>query len=194
MRDIARHTGEHLRGLVGYHGAFGIDGVLTVDGFRPTELNSRMSAGIASLARAVDPVLFTLLQLNLLAGREPGVGVEALEAWALPTMDRARFARAGAMSSRRVVDAPWTADVTWDGSTLVRAGEPTGWSVSAGPNAAGTYCRLLTPDQHPSGARVAELNLALLAFLDAALDTGFGEVTAAPDVRPAARGTVRGHR
>ena len=40
MRDVARRVGEHLRAAYGYRGAFGIDGVLTADGFRPTELNT----------------------------------------------------------------------------------------------------------------------------------------------------------
>ncbi len=38
-------SGAHLQAAHGYRGAFGIDGVLTADGFRPTELNTRMSAG-----------------------------------------------------------------------------------------------------------------------------------------------------
>ena len=183
MRDLAQRTGERLRDLVGYRGAFGIDGILTVDGFRPTELNTRLSAGIVCLARAVDPVLFTLLQFNLLAGRDPQVPATALEEWALPVMDEARFTRPSAMSGRHVVSEPWQVDVAWDGPTLVRASEPTGWSVFAGPNAAGTFCRLVTPPGPAPGERVAGLNAALLEFLDAELGTGFGEVSVAPDVR-----------
>ena len=45
MRDAVRRVGAHLQRAHGYRGAFGIDGVLTADGFRPTELNTRMSAG-----------------------------------------------------------------------------------------------------------------------------------------------------
>jgi hypothetical protein len=183
MRDLARRTGENLRVRAGYRGAFGIDGVLSVDGFRPTELNTRLSAGIASLARAVDSSLVNLLQFNLLAGRDPGVGVDVLEAWALPAMDRSRFVRASAVSTRRVATEPWDAEVTWDGSALLHSSEPTGWSVSAGPNGAGTYCRLNTPSEPPPAGRVAGLNVALMRFLDDELDTGFGEVSPAPDVR-----------
>jgi hypothetical protein len=185
MRDLAHRTGEQLRDLVGYRGAFGIDGVLTVDGFLPTELNTRLSAGIASLARAVDPVLFNLLQFNLLAGREPGVPAAALEEWALPLMDDARFTRPGAMSTRLAVTEPCSIDVAWEGPALVRAAQPTGWSVAAGPNAAGTFCRLVAPADPAPGVRVADLNTALLRFLDAELGTGFGDVTVAPDVRRA---------
>lgn len=183
MRDLVRRTGECLRERVGYRGAFGIDGILTVDGFRPTELNTRMSAGLASLAHALDPGLFHLLQFNLAVGRDPLVDVEVLERWAVPAMDAARFIKAIAVTPRRVVATPDDIRVSWDGTSLRPSGIDTGWSVSVGPNAAGTYCRLVTPPGAGTGHRTADLNVALMRFLDAELGTGFGEVTAAPDVR-----------
>ncbi len=194
MREVARRTGERLRALVGYRGAFGIDGVLTADGFRPTELNSRMSAGAGSLARAVDRGLLDLVQHNLVSGRDPGVTAEALEAWAVPAMDQARFLKATGISRRRVVEEPWDVRVDWDGARLRRSAAATDWSVSAGPTASGTYCRLVAPSTPPPGIRVAELNVALMRFLDHELDTGFGEVAAPPDVRPSlAPGPVTGN-
>ena len=57
MRDAARRVGAHLQREHGYRGAFGIDGVLTADGFRPTELNTRMSAGATTVARGGPAVL-----------------------------------------------------------------------------------------------------------------------------------------
>jgi hypothetical protein len=54
--------------------------------------------------------------------------------------------------------------------------------VAVGPNAAGTYCRLNTPPP-AAGTRVADLNVALMRFLDAELGTGFGPVSAAPETR-----------
>ncbi len=182
MRELARRTGEHLRSTAGYRGAFGIDGILTADGFRPTELNARMSGGIASIARNVDAAIFTLLQYNLLDGRDPGVGVGDLEAWALPLMDAGRFARPVAMSARQVAADPFDVHVGWDGTSLTRSWSETGWSVSVGPSTAGTYCRLVTPPC-VAGTRVADLNVALMRFLDAQLGTSFGDVTAAPDLR-----------
>ncbi len=90
MRDVARRVGEHLRDEHGYRGAFGVDGVLTADGFRPTELNPRMSAG-AHLLTAVDRDFFQLLQANLLVGVDAGVTVADVEAF-LPEMDAERRA------------------------------------------------------------------------------------------------------
>jgi hypothetical protein len=65
----------------------------------------------------------------------------------------------------------------------VRSDADGDWSVSAGPNPAGTYARLVTPVDGTAGVRVAELNVALMRFLDRELGTGFGEVQAPPDVR-----------
>ena len=57
MRAIARRVGNWLQAEHDYRGAFGIDGVLTADGFRPTELNTRLPAGAVRLAD-VDRELF----------------------------------------------------------------------------------------------------------------------------------------
>ena len=51
MRAIARRAGERLRAEVDYRGAFTVDGVLTGDGFLPTELNPRNGAGLATMSR-----------------------------------------------------------------------------------------------------------------------------------------------
>ena len=45
MRATARAVGAELARRTGYRGAFGVDGVCTADGFRPTELNARFSVG-----------------------------------------------------------------------------------------------------------------------------------------------------
>lgn len=54
MRGVARRVGEHLSRTVGYLGAFGIDGIATAEGFRPTELNPRMSGGFMGLTGSMD--------------------------------------------------------------------------------------------------------------------------------------------
>ncbi len=187
MRGLAHDVGEHLREIAGYRGAFGIDGILSRDGFRPTELNARLPAGLAGQARSLHPTLVLLIQLNLLACRDPGVDVESLEAWALPALDAGRFARAAAVSPGQVADQPVDFPVAWTGevaaSDLVRCDDETGWTVSTGPNPAGTYARLVTPDHGLDGVRVADLNVALMRFLDRELGPAFGEVLAPPDVR-----------
>jgi hypothetical protein len=65
MRDIAMRVGEALSASDGYRGPFGIDGILTADGFRPTELNPRMSAGAGVQLGAVDLPLGLLMRCEI---------------------------------------------------------------------------------------------------------------------------------
>jgi len=184
MRTLVRRTGEHLRRTCDYRGAFGIDGVLTEDGFRPTELNPRFSGGLAAMARGIDMAAFNLLHLNLVTGRDPHVGVEELESWALPLLDSRPFARALAMVHEPVLDGPLEMPAAWDGSVLRR--DPGGdWLMEAAPTAAGIYVRLAPLRPLEPGLRLGELNVALMRMLDRELGTSFGALEAAPDVRSA---------
>ncbi len=54
MRAAARSVEKLLSERFGYLGGFGIDGVCTVDGFLPTELNPRLSIGHGLHSRAAD--------------------------------------------------------------------------------------------------------------------------------------------
>lgn len=183
MRDLVRRTGEHLRARAGYRGGFGIDGILTSQGFRPTELNPRFSGGLSTLARAVDHAALTLLQFNLAAGRDPGVGVEDLESWALTALDRDRIGRPLAISDRRVVDDSHEIALSWDGCDLARSDGPTGLTLTIGPSPTGTFSKLSLEDTLAVGDRIAPLNAALMRFLDKEFGTAFGMVEAAPDLR-----------
>ncbi len=88
MRAAARRVGEHLRAAYGYRGAFGVDGVLTDEGFRPTELNTRMAAGLTAVG-SIDLRLLSLLQLNLMAGIDTGLSVAEVES-VVPLLDEHR--------------------------------------------------------------------------------------------------------
>lgn len=182
MRDLVRRTGELLRDRVGYRGGFGIDGVLTADGFRPTELNPRFSGGLAVQARALDPALFHLLQLNLVAGRHPGVSAAELEAWAVPALDARRTVQARALAPAQLVEDSLEVGVHWDGARLHphAAGN---MRLVVGPSPVGAFAKVEIPDDTPLPERVGPLNAALVRFLDEELDAGFGPVEPAPDVR-----------
>jgi hypothetical protein len=183
MRALVRRVGEHLRDRVGYRGAFGIDGVLTRDGFRPTELNPRLAGGLSTLGQAADESAFLLMQLTLLAGEDPEVAVADLERWALPAMDAHRAAKAMGMSPRSVAPESRELPVRWDGTRLCAADEATAnGTVLVGPAAMGTFCRLRDVDL-PTGERLAPLNAAMMRFLDETLGTGFGPVDVPPDLR-----------
>lgn len=60
MQDVARRVGRHLRSTVGYRGTFAVDGILTADGFRPTELNPRFGGGLLRVGAGIDLPLYLL--------------------------------------------------------------------------------------------------------------------------------------
>lgn len=65
MRAAALRVGRELRRRVSYRGAFGIDGVLTVDGFRPNELNPRLTIGHGLQCRPLEIPLGSMERLML---------------------------------------------------------------------------------------------------------------------------------
>ncbi len=182
MRDLVRRTGEHLRERVGYRGGFGIDGVMTADGFRPTELNPRYSGGLVTIGHVLDSALFQLLQLNLAAGRDPGVTVAELEAWAVPALDLARTAQPKAVLRGGLVEDRTRFRATWDGRRL-RADDAGELEVLVAPTPSGTFAKIDADGLLGAGERVGPLNAAMMRLLDAELDAGIGPVEAAPDVR-----------
>jgi hypothetical protein len=181
MRDAARRVGEHLRAAYGYRGAFGIDGILTADGFRPTELNTRMSAGAATAAE-VDARFFALLQANLVAGVDTGVAVADVESL-LPAMDAARTGRVFAVVEGAHVGGDHSCPVAFDGTTFRRADTETGITVVVGEIPLGFIARVEPGVAIAPGRRLAEVNVALLRFVGEEYATGFGPLAAAPDRR-----------
>jgi len=185
MRETARRVGEHLRAAYGYRGAFGVDGVLTADGFRPTELNSRASAGFTLVTEGLRR-LFTLLQDALVLGEDPGVRVADIEAL-LPLLDGRRSGRPVALAAGVALDPSLGGDTTrllaWDGSRFKLATEESGNTLAVADTPSGLFakvdpCAALTP-----GGRMAPVNAALYDVLDRHFGTRFGTLTPAPDLR-----------
>jgi len=187
MRAVTRRVGEHLRSAYSYRGAFGIDGVLTADGFRPTELNTRMPAGL-NVAGGVDLRLLSLLQLNLLAGIDTRLTVDDIESL-LPLLDAHREGRPLAVEEGRTLGRPddFPVTVTLDpdgtGGRVDRAGSDTGDRLVLSDTPVGFFAQLDPCTTMVPGARLAPVNVALMEFLDREYDAGFGTLTAAPDVR-----------
>lgn len=184
MREAARRVGDHLAAEHGYRGAFGIDGVLTVEGFRPTELNTRMSAGLTQVTE-IDRRLFSLLQDALVLGEDPGVRVADVEAL-VPLIDAEPGGRPVALA-KDVLVGDVTEALTWDGDrfdiapdalesddVLVMADTPSGLFAKVQP------CSALRP-----GVRLAVVNLALYDLLHREYDVDLGDLSAAPDLRRA---------
>jgi hypothetical protein len=187
MRDVARRVGEQLRTAYGYRGAFGVDGVVTAEGFRPTEVNTRQPAGLNTVA-GVELRLLSLLQVNLLAGLDPGLTVAEVETL-LPLLDEHRDGVPVAVADGHSVgdadDFSVTVALSADSlrGRLERSAEPTGNRVVLSDTTTGFFAKLQPCTELRRGSRLAPLNVALMDFLDREYGVGFGALTAAPDVR-----------
>jgi hypothetical protein len=181
MRAVARRVGGWLQAEHDYRGAFGIDGVLTANGFRPTELNTRLAAGAVRLA-ALDRELFGLLQTHLVAGLDTGVTVADLEAL-VPLMDAERSGHPVAIGQGVSLGISDEYDLHWDGTAFTRATGKTGNTLILADTPSGFYSRISPCAALAPSDRLAPVNAALLAYLDREYDAGFGPVEAAPDLR-----------
>ena len=78
MRTVARRAGARLRDEVDFRGTFTVDGVLTSDGFWPTELNPRFGAGIMTIARGTG-IPMVLVNDLIVGGHDIGRSAAELE-------------------------------------------------------------------------------------------------------------------
>ena len=157
MRAAARRVGALLRDEVGFAGSYGIDGVLTADGFRPTELNPRMGGGLSVVARAVPAIPLFPLHWIAAAGLPLGVTAEELERTLTPAADARRGGGGWVFVSRRLSARRRHRLVVADG-TCRRAGEgeAADAELTAGPGSEGGFVRcILDPDRTPTGRSVA---------------------------------------
>ncbi|HSJ46299.1 MAG TPA: hypothetical protein VK923_16605 [Euzebyales bacterium] len=103
MRAYARRVGDHLHAALGCRGAFSIDGIMTADGFRPTELNPRFGAALGLLSAAVEVPLY-LLHLAVVEDVAADWRGADLERMIVTAADAAREVRCHVVVDRPVGD------------------------------------------------------------------------------------------
>jgi hypothetical protein len=159
MRDAARHMGAYLDRLTRYRGPFSIDGVMTPEGFRPTELNPRMSAGFGIQAANVPDLRVGLLTRALVEG-DIDVDPVELESVIVPAADRERTLRIGVPFAEVRETGSIPIEIT--PHSIVRAeDEAAHGSLDIGPAPAGSYALLRPDPEHvPSGISAAPLAVA----------------------------------
>lgn len=185
MREVARRVGAVLRAEVGFRGPFTVDGVLTVDGFRPTELNPRAGAGLGPLTSGLDKLPLPILDSAISAGLALDFRPAELEGLILAAADATRGGgtwRAVPNRVPEVVGRPVSGDerdYRWADET-----EPADGWVTAGPSPVGGFVRLtLNSSRTPVGSSVADRAVAFWRFADASLGTSVGPVGPARPVR-----------
>jgi hypothetical protein len=186
MRAAARRIGDHLRSTMGYRGAFTLDGVLTAEGFLPTELNPRFGAALAVLTSELDVPLM-LLNLAVVEGERVDWQPRALERMILEVADTHRAGGGMAMTSR-VQTETQLLQLTWTGSTF-RIAEPSekpDATALIGPAATGGCVKVtLSAETTPVGPSAAARVASALGLVDAHWDLGIGSLEPAVDVRRA---------
>jgi hypothetical protein len=191
MRAIARRVGEQLRTEVDYRGAFTVDGVMSVEGFRPTELNPRNGAALNMMVRDLAGELpFQILLDALVAGVPGDWRAVELEQMLLGHVDEHRAGGTwrtlpGALDPRD--DHPLTISTGPDGAISVseqQDGELADAHVSTGPSAIGGFVRaVFVSERTPKGPSVARRAQAFWAWADHELELGVGPLEASTAVR-----------
>ncbi len=184
MRAMVRAVGTTLSERAGYRGAFGIDGIMTTDGFRPTELNPRLTGGLGIQTMGLESVHLGMINRLVMSGAPPDIDWPALEAAVVAAADEHRSSRC--IMSFQTDPPPWQRlDLAWTGRA---------WR-EVGPDEADAT---LQAGNHPMGAvllfevtsgRVVpgrSLGPAVAAAVDLARAKGMDlpTVVAAQDVRP----------
>ncbi len=185
IRGMARRVGQALDAAAGYRGAFNIDGVLTSDGFLPTELNVRPSWGLRVLTAAAPDLPLGLIALAVQEGAWADLDVGEIEALVLAVADRRRTA-AGAMAVAQPVversDCPVTLDA--GGVRCIAAGQVPDATISLGPSAVGGFLSVLPARTAPfAGRRFAPVMVMAAAFADRTLGTAIGSLEVAGAVQ-----------
>jgi hypothetical protein len=188
MRDLARRVGDGLRERVGYRGAFTVDGVLTADGFLPTELNPRLGAGLSVMTRDLPELPVPLLDRALIEGEALAYRAGDLERQVLEIADLSRAGGAWTVTRRGPEAAGANEEVAVvfeDGACRVAGdGRPPDGTLTFGPSGVGGFVRLsLDPERVAAGPPVAPLAVAAFALADERFGAGIGPLEPARPVR-----------
>jgi hypothetical protein len=185
MRETARRVGQALRERIGFRGAFTIDGVMTEEGFLPTELNPRFGAGLGVLGRSVPDLPLALLAWAVMEGERLDYQPGALEHLVVEAADARRTGGGGTVvetargrtEEHRLVAAE-------NGYRSAQEQEQADAVLALGPSAVGGYVRF-TPDPQrtPVGPSIAGRVVEGFAFADREFGAGIGPLKAARPVR-----------
>lgn len=184
MREVARRVGTHLAHSHGYRGGFGVDGILTEEGFRPTELNPRFTGGLNMIAKGLPDLPMRWLHDLVIGPHTLEVSAAEVEELLLPAADAHRYGAVYTMTEEARALETTSVLVTGDENGLDitdREGDSVG-RLERGPGAHGDLVRF-TPHQVAPGMRLAPWAVPAFRLADRLWHTGIGNLDYAPDVR-----------
>jgi hypothetical protein len=188
MRAVARSVARGLREIAppGRGGPFTVDGVLTRDGFLPTELNPRIGFGLLMMERGLADGAAVPLGLFALAATEgfhlgDAGDLAALEAAVVAAADARRTGSARSLVEVDVVPEKTASyPVARGGGGRLRfagPGEPVVGELSIGPSYGGAFVSFAPRPEHVApGSSLGAWAVAAFALADAELGTRFGSL------------------
>jgi hypothetical protein len=192
MRTTARAIGDALRAAVDFRGVFTVDGVLTTDGFRPTEVNPRFGAALPPRLPTAGgeqiPMFFT--HLAAVTGHLDDFDPGRLEALLLDRLDENRAGTAFMFTPGPPEDGDQQAAIAGDlsdhgVSNLRIATDEEDATVIAnvnwGTNNAAGLAMIFFTDALPIGPPVAPVVVAIRELLDERWNLGLDTVRPAFD-------------
>lgn len=183
MREAAQRVGRELRRRVDYRGAFGIDGVLTTDGFRPNELNPRLSIGHGIHCRPLDIPLGSMERMMF----EGQLDIDAPDLEAA-VLEGTRELRSGGMMfplSATYAGASTGFSFTPDEAIEAEADGPSDGVMTIGPAPFGSAVVVrLDPERTPVGPSLAPRAVHLLDLARELWDLDAPYVDHPEDVSP----------
>jgi len=179
MREAVRRVGDLIRADVGYRGVFGIDGVCTRDGFLPTELNPRLTAGLGIQTQAAGNYPMGDINRAVIMGLDIDLRPGRLEAEIVAGADAKRGGRWLRPISHISLDESRAQPIRWDGVRWHRCEEDAASAVMHfGPSAQGALVFVRLDEDHglPVGESIASIAAASFALADELWDTRIGEL------------------
>jgi hypothetical protein len=186
MRDVARRVAARLSDQYGYLGGFSVDGVLTADGFLPTELNPRFSGGLSTIAKGLPDFPLQLVLAALVSGYDTGLTAGQFEHLLVESADVHRWGGAGySISSVHPTETERRAVIlSGDDVRLARDEEEPHGELMLGPSAIGAFLRFEPhTDRIVPGRSIAPMVASAFALADEIWGTDIGPVEPARDVR-----------
>lgn len=180
MREAARRVAGVLRRTVDFRGAFTLDGVATVEGFRPTELNPRNGAGLNVITRGLGDVPLQLVLDLVVAGQPIDITAPELERVILAEADARRSGATWQLEADPSTEIAERAASWHDGGWAWTPDGATGDGIVI---AGGRLVRCtFEPGSTPVGLSVGERAVAFWRFLDDEGITDRGLLIAPADV------------
>lgn len=185
MRTIAKRVGATLKSKVDYRGLYTIDGVMSENGFRPTELNPRSGAGVKSLISAISDLPLELIAQATVSGAKLDYSPQELEQFVVESADSSRGGGTWKVFKHElppIKDRP--VSLTQDGWEWSESEDESDGVVSIGPSSLGSFVRLSPiSSSMPTGPSFAPLAQKFWTFIDKNIDAGIGQLDTARSVR-----------